>query len=677
MSKDIKLINQYRPEIDGLRGLAVLAVIINHFNNGILQSGFLGVDIFFVISGFVITSSLCKKKYSNFFEFIGGFYSRRIRRILPSLTVYVILLSILICLFNPYPSNSLFYSERALLGISNITFFRTATDYFAETTALNPYTQTWSLGVEEQFYFIYPFLFWLTGLGSNKISGLRNLFWWLVGLFTFSLISFALIYNVNHSAAYFLMPFRFWEISAGALLFLSIKKRIKFIENFGKVRIDLISILIIFIFFLPKSLALFSTISIVFLTCILIYKLDKKSFTFRVLTSNYFLFLGKISYSLYLWHWGCLVLARWITGDKWWANLLAISISFVISILNFRYIETFFRYSTFKLSSIRSIASFLAYLLCLIFPEQFFFLRADKYREPFRVGLFQIGKNISPWKHDYYPLNAVNKSIKCDEKISDTKIMIKNENKLCFLINENSKKRIFVLGDSHSGNHVPSILNALSNQSENSSYRSILELRVNPFAGRTKNYWTNIREKDEKNVWDYTLSFLSKHLKPDDIVIFSTERDDIITIESKQQNLPRINDQFILKNLEIQLDKLSKITNKKNSKLFLVDDIPKACVDDQKYMIEILKKGNYSYCESPKLFSLKDRLGMTKVYKKLSSKNNVKYIDFHDELCPNKICGIISPVDKTLLYLDASPHFYYENELILSESWRKIFDENS
>ena len=105
MSRNIKennlsIKNRYRPEIDGLRAFAVIAVIINHFNKEILPNGYLGVDIFFVISGFVITSSLYQRPSKNFKDFISGFYERRIKRLVPALSVFILITSFTICLFN-------------------------------------------------------------------------------------------------------------------------------------------------------------------------------------------------------------------------------------------------------------------------------------------------------------------------------------------------------------------------------------------------------------------------------------------------------------------------------------------------------------------------------------------------------------------------------------------------
>jgi peptidoglycan/LPS O-acetylase OafA/YrhL len=134
--------SKYRPEIDGLRAFAVVAVIINHFNKDLLPSGYLGVDIFFVISGYVITSSLADRKSKNFLDFVTGFYERRIKRLVPALVVFVLITSVLICLFNPYPGVALGMGWRALFGVANIQFYKEATDYFAQSTELNPFTHT-------------------------------------------------------------------------------------------------------------------------------------------------------------------------------------------------------------------------------------------------------------------------------------------------------------------------------------------------------------------------------------------------------------------------------------------------------------------------------------------------------------------------------------------------------
>lgn len=120
----------YRPEINGMRALAVIAVVINHSTSNILTKGFLGVDIFFVISGYVITSSITNYKSSTLLGFLKEFYSRRCRRILPALGVYVGVIGTLIAFFAPEPKQYLLTGITSLLGSSNLYLYRQSTDYF-------------------------------------------------------------------------------------------------------------------------------------------------------------------------------------------------------------------------------------------------------------------------------------------------------------------------------------------------------------------------------------------------------------------------------------------------------------------------------------------------------------------------------------------------------------------
>jgi len=151
----------YRPEIDGLRALAVLAVLVNHIHTRLLPGGFLGVDVFFVISGYVITSSLAHREQATFSSFILSFYERRFKRLIPALLACILISSLLYSLFVQIPSTSFWPGLAAVFGFSNIQLYTSQTDYFASATELNLFLHTWSLGVEEQFYFLYPLIFWL------------------------------------------------------------------------------------------------------------------------------------------------------------------------------------------------------------------------------------------------------------------------------------------------------------------------------------------------------------------------------------------------------------------------------------------------------------------------------------------------------------------------------------
>jgi len=355
--------SKYRPEIDGLRAFAVVAVIINHFNKDLLPSGYLGVDIFFVISGYVITSSLAGRESKNFLDFLTGFYERRIKRLVPALVVFVLITSALICLFNPDPRVALGLGWRSLFGVSNISLYRSSTDYFAQSTELNPFTHTWSLGVEEQFYLLFPFLIWFSGFGQQTAKGARNLFFWVGALTIASLIGFIFLYQVNQPAAYFLMPSRFWEIAAGCLIFIGFQKRARIEQSLEEVPPLLVVAAIVGVMFLPVTAAVPATISVVVLSAVLIACLKKGTAAYRFFTLEKVVFIGLISYSLYLWHWGVLSISRWTIGIHWWSVPIHVGLMVLIAIGSYRWIESPIQHSNLLRHNKRSVLSF-----CLLLP---------------------------------------------------------------------------------------------------------------------------------------------------------------------------------------------------------------------------------------------------------------------------------------------------------------------
>jgi peptidoglycan/LPS O-acetylase OafA/YrhL len=330
----------YRPEIDGLRAFAVTAVIVNHFNKELLPNGYLGVDIFFVISGFVITASMAGRPSENLRDFLIGFYSRRVKRLVPALILFVLISSVLICLFNPSPGASLETGMAALLGLSNLHLLQQSTDYFAPSTELNVFTHTWSLGVEEQFYVLFPFLVWFTGFGRQSSQGVRNLLWVMGFLSIASVIAFGYAYKTYQPAAYFLMPTRLWELGAGSLLVLSLKRFHRFLGILEWIPSWLVVAAIAAVLLAPAEFALPATLLVVALTVVLIGCLRPGTIAYRLLTHPKVVYIGLISYSLYLWHWGVLSLSRWTIGIHWWSVPFQIALMVLLAIASYRYIET-------------------------------------------------------------------------------------------------------------------------------------------------------------------------------------------------------------------------------------------------------------------------------------------------------------------------------------------------
>lgn len=346
----------YRPEIDGLRALAVVAVIVNHFNKGILPSGYLGVDIFFVISGFVITSSLAGRSSIRFSSFLAEFYVRRIKRLVPPLVPFVILTSVLLCLFNPGPGVSMRTGVGALFGVSNLYLLKESTDYFATAAEMNVFMHTWSLGVEEQFYLLFPPLLWWAGLGRAKSGRSTRLRWVAGALSVASLVSFVYLYEANQPAAYFSMPTRFWELATGCLLFVGMKglgPRCRVLEA---VPASVIAVALLGALFSPLHLAVPATVAVVALTAALIARLGLPNGALGVFTLKGVVYIGLVSYSLYLWHWAVLSLSHWTIGIHWWTVPFQVAAMMMLAAGSYRYVETPLRRAEWSPLRWRSIA---------------------------------------------------------------------------------------------------------------------------------------------------------------------------------------------------------------------------------------------------------------------------------------------------------------------------------
>ena len=441
--------SKYRPEIDGLRAFAVVAVIINHFNKDLLPSGYLGVDIFFVISGYVITSSLANRQSKNFLDFVTGFYERRIKRLVPALVVFVLITSVLISFFSPDPKVPLATGWRSLIGMSNNYLYQTSTNYFAESAELNPFTHTWSLGVEEQFYLLFPFLIWFSGFGQQQLRGSRNLVFWVGALMVASLISFIYLYQVNQPAAYFLMPPRFWEMATGCLIFIGFQKRAKIEQALEQVPPLLVVAVMVGVMFLPTYAAVPATISVVVLSAILIACLKPGTAAYDFFTVDKVVYVGLTSYSLYLWHWSVLCISRWTIGVHWWSAPIQVAAMLLLAMCSRRWIETPIRKETWakkKYATIYCGASLLlgaavsVKILNRLTPIPLFLGDYSREEEEssraIAKGTKASGESCSWWNGGGPTLGSAIKNCTITSNMNDL----------------SEKKKYFILGDSHAGN---------------------------------------------------------------------------------------------------------------------------------------------------------------------------------------------------------------------------------
>ena len=315
---------------------------MHHLDRRLLPSGFLGVDIFFVISGFVISGSLSRGGAADLPSHLLGFYARRVRRLVPALAVCVLLTAVLLCLVNPTPARILDTGLWALFGLANVSLHNQATDYFGLSADLNVFTHTWSLGVEEQFYLLFPLLVWWSGCARGPrafgAAPARRLTRWLLLLSAASLLSFVVLGRSRPEAAYFLMPARFWELGAGCLLFLIRGDRLPAALR-RWLPPALLAPLLLTTLLLPRSLITASTVACVLLTALLIGGIEPAGGVRQGLRHPWLVGLGRISYSLYLWHWSVIALSHWTIGIQPWTVPLQLALMLILAIASYRLVE--------------------------------------------------------------------------------------------------------------------------------------------------------------------------------------------------------------------------------------------------------------------------------------------------------------------------------------------------
>lgn len=366
----------YRADIDGLRALAVIAVVAYHAGIPGFQGGFVGVDIFFAISGFLITRLLVQEWQSTGRIAFLDFYARRVRRLMPALWLVLAVSALLSWIWIPGMGNTKNFSASlrwAALGFANVFFKKNTGGYFDGATAEMPLLHLWSLGVEEQFYLLWPALLaallWLqrpkhaplkaSGPSAGNPLTIRPIqFQWilgfliLTGLISFLGTEFALTHGKN-SAAFYLMPYRAWELGVGA--FFALKAGSKVQTQVGQKdsekRDAWLSALALGVLggsvamtqesgHFPGSAALLPVLG----TVLLLWLGEKKrpSFIARILSHPSLCRLGRVSYGWYLWHWPLFVFARiwnWGAEPALGVRLVCIGASYGLAELSLKYWE--------------------------------------------------------------------------------------------------------------------------------------------------------------------------------------------------------------------------------------------------------------------------------------------------------------------------------------------------
>lgn len=335
--------------MDGLRALAVISVILYHFNPSLLPGGFIGVDIFFVISGFVVTGAAMRAETANLWRDLFQFWRRRWLRIVPPLLVCVFLcIALLAVLFAPIPRETYVGAVRtglaASVGLGNLYLYRIALDYFQADQSINLFSHTWSLGVEEQFYLGFSAVILVAArlVFDRRRRTARLLTLTLIGATSFLLFLYRAA--ADPMADYYFLTSRLWELAAGSIISLSVHQLALVMRPWLTNAVQLCAVSgIAGAAFYSTPAGLFPVVPIVVgVLCAgaIISTGSNRGIVTRTLQLKPIVFIGLISYSLYLWHWPVILVFRYTVGLRSLLTVIAAVVTIVaLSYSSYRFVE--------------------------------------------------------------------------------------------------------------------------------------------------------------------------------------------------------------------------------------------------------------------------------------------------------------------------------------------------
>lgn len=613
----------YRPEIDGLRAIAVIAVILFHAGLSIFSGGFIGVDVFFVISGYLITTILISDLELKQLSLID-FYARRARRILPAL-IFVMIVCIPFACYYMIPSQmkdfSLSLIAVSLFG-SNI-FFWDQTGYFEIASNESPLLHTWSLAIEEQFYFIFPlFLILIYPFGKQKVL------WTIVIIATLSFLLSEYGWRNHPSANFYFLPTRAWELLFGSIAALIVSKH--GVKNGNIIAIIGLIMIVFSIFYYDEKTQFPSAYTLVPVigTLLLILFASKDTFVAKILSKKIFVGIGLISYSAYLWHQPLFAFAR-LSSDEVRPDYVFIILSFITFLLAFitwYCIEKPFRNKKFlKQSTILKMSFFSILLVCFLGISGYITNGFERY-----ISNYSDAAIYESIKRSAEP-NCQDKIPHCISKASSQ-----------------NTESILLLGDSNAYHFSK----ALKEVADNFDY-SYIQLTKAACMPLSKFYLIGYENKKciefNKNIENELL----KSRNDIDLIVVSAawlqyyNGTRLFEELIKERSIPPINKIRISKNgthemayeersteFEIYFDKAFKVLQRAAKNVVIVGPMPPAVVN-------FGRKETYKNPQSIKREDYIDQsYEFENVLKKQTAKYSFQYIDLGEKLCGTENCNI-------------------------------------
>jgi peptidoglycan/LPS O-acetylase OafA/YrhL len=614
----------YRPDIDGLRAIAVVSVIIFHLNANLLPGGFLGVDIFFVISGFLITGLLLKELQLTKQISLKGFYVRRIKRIIPALLIVVVTTLVVgFLILTPADFLSLLKSAMAsLLSLANVFFyFSLDQGYFAKDTAEVPLLHMWSLAVEEQFYLIWPLLM---AFIYNK-KGSAFLFYTLLTILLLSLILAQISLGINQPFAYYSLPTRAWELAAGGALSIYLQNRKELSLNISNV-FSLIGVFLIGASFLyvtkQSDIPGVDNIPLIIGTLLLIVAgKTTKNISRRILSNKIIIFIGLVSYSAYLWHWPMIAFTKYATIEiDIYIGSTIFVLTFLLASLTYYIVENPLR--KLKTTTINAWSNY--YILPVVFlgTVSVSLAYGIKTQSPYIYDWKEYSKvvDVTPnWKYKY----------NCQYTTFGTQVLDEDE---CIFPKDKPYKTLLI-GDSNAA-HFIGMIQAFSLEYE-FSFKNLTQSSCPPLIQTKALEWVD--PKYQKGCSAYR-AFLSNNLEKYEHIIIGGDWSDYDRFEDFRP--------LFIETIKELAEKTKKITI-----LAKIPTFQNYNVECEKRRVKI-RNLDCSLTRYDQVYdNLSDISSVNNFIKDVSKQhNNVSFFTIDDILCPNNICS--PTIENQFVYAD-------------------------